>query len=69
LIHLNYILPTMGRLIAGSSEAYTYLPDSTKMFKTPDALAFSMRQLGFKDVEYEEFMMRTIAIHAGTKPA
>ncbi|MEM9773563.1 MAG: ubiquinone/menaquinone biosynthesis methyltransferase, partial [Chloroflexota bacterium] len=46
LIHLNYILPTMGRLIAGSSEAYTYLPDSTKMFKTPDALAFSMRQLG-----------------------
>lgn len=69
LIHLNYILPTMGRMIAGSSEAYTYLPDSTKMFKTPDALAFSMRQMGFQEVEYEEFMMRTIAIHAGTKPA
>ena len=68
MLHLNVILPTMGRLVAGSSDAYTYLPASTKMFKTPDALAFGMRQLGFEEVTYELHMLGTMAIHAGTKP-
>lgn len=69
MIHLNYILPTMGRLIAGNSDAYTYLPDSTKAFQSPAALAQTMQKIGFEEVEYAEFMMKTIAIHAGTKVA
>lgn len=67
LLHLNYILPILGRLIAGSSEAYTYLPSSTKMFRTPEALAESMHGLGFHNVTYRMFMFGTIAIHAGQK--
>ncbi len=68
MIHLNYVIPTLGRLIAGSSDAYSYLPDSTKQFRTPDDLADTMRQLGYEDVQYRLFMFGTIAIHVGTKP-
>lgn len=68
MIHLNYVIPTLGRLIAGSSDAYSYLPDSTKQFRTPEDLAETMRRLGYEDVTYRLFMFGTIAIHAGTKP-
>ncbi len=68
LFHLNVVLPTLGRLVAGSSEAYTYLPSSTKMFRSPEALAASMRELGFDHVRYRLFMLETIGIHAGQKP-
>ncbi|MEM7798632.1 MAG: class I SAM-dependent methyltransferase, partial [Chloroflexota bacterium] len=68
MIHLNYILPTMGRMIAGSSDAYSYLPASTKMFQNPEALAEGMRGLGFIEVDYEMYNFGTIAIHSATKP-
>ncbi len=68
LFHLSVVLPTLGRLVAGSSEAYTYLPSSTRMFRSPQALADSMRALGFEEVTYRLFMLETIAIHAGRKP-
>jgi demethylmenaquinone methyltransferase/2-methoxy-6-polyprenyl-1,4-benzoquinol methylase len=68
LIHLNYIIPTLGRLIAGNSDAYRYLPDSTQQFKDPETLAAIMRDTGLVDVQYKLFMFGTIAIHTGQKP-
>lgn len=67
-IHLNYIIPTLGRLIAGNSEAYRYLPDSTQQFKDPDTLATIMKNTGFINITYKLFMFGTIAIHVGQKP-
>lgn len=67
-IHLNYVIPTLGKLITGEADAYTYLPDSTQQFKDPDTLADIMRQTGFEDVKYKLFMFGTVAIHVGTKP-
>lgn len=69
LFHLNYVIPTLGKLIAGSSEAYSYLPASTQQFRDPDTLAQSMKKLGFADVQYKLFMFGTIAVHVGRKPA
>ena len=67
LFHLNYVIPTLGRLITGESDAYRYLPDSTQQFRTPHALADAMRQTGFANVQYKLFMFGTIAIHVGEK--
>jgi demethylmenaquinone methyltransferase/2-methoxy-6-polyprenyl-1,4-benzoquinol methylase len=67
LFHLNYVIPTLGRLITGESDAYRYLPDSTQQFRTPQALADAMRQTGFANVQYKLFMFGTIAIHVGEK--
>jgi demethylmenaquinone methyltransferase/2-methoxy-6-polyprenyl-1,4-benzoquinol methylase len=67
-IHLNYVIPTLGRLIAGESDAYRYLPDSTQQFKDPEALAAIMRAEGLTEVNYKLFMFGTVAVHVGRKP-
>ena len=66
-LHLNMVIPTLGRLITGEADAYRYLPDSTQGFQGPDELAATMRAAGFVDVAYRLFMFGTIAIHVGTK--
>jgi demethylmenaquinone methyltransferase/2-methoxy-6-polyprenyl-1,4-benzoquinol methylase len=68
LAHLNYVIPTLGRLVTGEADAYRYLPDSTQQFRDPENLAAVMRQAGLKDVVYQLFMFGTIAVHAGQKP-
>lgn len=69
LMHLKYGIPLLGRLIAGksASDAYTYLPESTQAFKTPDELADLMKGAGFKNVGYKTFMFGTMAVHWGAK--
>ena len=70
-IHLRYVIPTLGRLIAGESgaDAYQYLPSSTQAFKTPAELAAIMREAGVMDIQYRTFMFGTMAVHWGNKPA
>ena len=68
LIHLNYVIPILGKLLTGETDAYTYLPDSTQMFQDPETLAQTMRGLGFEQVHYKLFMFGTVAIHVGRKP-
>lgn len=68
MIHLNYVIPLVGKLITGQGDAYSYLPDSTQKFRSPNALANAMRRAGFLDVGYKLFMFGTVAIHYGAKP-
>ncbi len=65
--HLNYIIPTLGRLVTGEGEAYRYLPDSTQAFQGPESLTEMMEICGLVDVSYQLFMFGTIAIHSGRK--
>lgn len=67
-IHLNYVIPLIGKVVTGEGDAYRYLPDSTQGFLTPNALANRMREIGFVSVGYRMFMFGTIAIHFGKKP-
>ncbi len=68
LIHLRYIIPLLGRIVAGDNSAYTYLPESTQAFKTPEELADLMRGAGLQDVRFQRFMFGTMAVHTGTRP-
>lgn len=67
-IHLNHVIPILGKLITGEADAYTYLPDSTQQFQTPEALANTMWELGYTNVYYKLFMFGTVAVHVGQKP-
>jgi demethylmenaquinone methyltransferase/2-methoxy-6-polyprenyl-1,4-benzoquinol methylase len=66
-IHFHYVIPTLGRLITGEGEAYTYLPESTENFLHAEQLAERMQTAGFRQVGYRRRMLATIAIHWGTK--
>lgn len=68
-IHLRYIIPFLGRVVSGNPDAYQYLPESTQAFKTAEELAALMRQAGFVNVNFKRFMMGTMAVHWGEKPA
>lgn len=67
--HLNHIIPTLGRLVSGEREAYSYLPDSTQQFQEPESLAMIMSQAGLIDVQFRMFMFGTVAIHVGQRHA
>ncbi len=66
-MHLKYIIPTLGRLVSGHSQAYAYLPDSTQVFLSAEALAECLEQGGFSQVGYRLRMFSTVAVHWGVK--
>jgi demethylmenaquinone methyltransferase/2-methoxy-6-polyprenyl-1,4-benzoquinol methylase len=68
MIHLNYVIPMLGKLLTGESDAYRYLPDSTQKFLGPDELASKMTESGFEQVGYRMFMFGTVGVHFGRKP-
>lgn len=68
-IHLRYIIPLLGRIVAGKegADAYQYLPSSTQAFKTPEELVNLMEKAGFRNVQFKTFMFGTMAVHWGEK--
>jgi demethylmenaquinone methyltransferase/2-methoxy-6-polyprenyl-1,4-benzoquinol methylase len=66
-LHMHVVIPLLGRLLTGSSEAYHYLPETTEGFVTAENMAARMAAAGFKKINYERFMFGTIAIHWGEK--
>lgn len=66
-IHMHIVIPLLGRLITGASDAYKYLPDTTENFVTAEKMAALMASVGFKNIYFERLMFGTIAIHRGEK--
>ena len=63
-----YIMPTLGAMLTGSRQAYTYLPESIRLFPSPDKLKAILEDIGFKDVTYRKLTNGIAVIHMGTKP-
>ena len=41
-LHMHFVIPTLGKLLTGSSEAYRYLPETTEGFVTAEEMAARM---------------------------
>jgi demethylmenaquinone methyltransferase / 2-methoxy-6-polyprenyl-1,4-benzoquinol methylase len=67
LIFLKWVIPFIGRIVSGDSEAYVYLPESTQKHTTADVLAEKMRHAGLHSVNFEKLMLGTMALHSGQK--
>jgi len=65
--HMHVIIPTIGGLLSGMRDAYTYLPDTTEGFLTAEELTVRMVAVGFRRVNFKRLMFGTIAIHWGGK--
>ena len=63
----HYLVPLVGRLVAGDNSAYSYLPKSVDFFLDADRLASILTGLGLDDVKYQRFGFGTVAVHWGIK--
>jgi demethylmenaquinone methyltransferase/2-methoxy-6-polyprenyl-1,4-benzoquinol methylase len=61
------ILPTIGGMISGSKDAYTYLPESVRKFPGAVDLASQMRDAGFANVRFERMTAGIVALHIGQR--
>lgn len=66
-LYFHRVVPLIGGLITGQSDAYSYLPASADAFLRPDELKSHMEQVGLHHVEYTMLMLNTVALHAGVK--
>ncbi|MDX1920006.1 MAG: bifunctional demethylmenaquinone methyltransferase/2-methoxy-6-polyprenyl-1,4-benzoquinol methylase UbiE [Candidatus Caenarcaniphilales bacterium] len=62
-----FLLPFFGRLLAGNSSAYDYLPNSIKNYPDQEGLKKLMQEAGFKNVSYKNLFGGLLAIHVGNK--
>ena len=67
-VHTHYILPAIGRLISGDSEAYSYLCKTVAKFMDAQELAESMRANGLVDVKVIPLQFGIATIHLATVP-
>ena len=61
------VMPRIGRLFTGSSQAYLYLPESIRLFPSPEGLSEILEHVGFSHVAYRLLSKGIAAIHMGVK--
>lgn len=61
-------MPRLGRRLAGSAEAYTYLAESIRGFPGPEDLADRLRNVGFGSVGHRRLTCGIAALHRGERP-
>jgi len=63
-----YVMPFIGRIMVGSEDAYTYLPESIRMFSQPEELSAVLAEIGFIRVRYRRLTDGIAVIYLGVKP-
>lgn len=61
------IMPLAGQLLAGSRKAYTYLPESIRLFPLPGELQTLLEALCFSKVKYHRLTNGIAVVHLGVK--
>ena len=61
------IMPLLGLLIVGSRKAYTYLPESIRVFPSPEELRKRLEEIGFRGVTYRRVSNGIAVVHMGVK--
>ncbi|HOV88324.1 MAG TPA: bifunctional demethylmenaquinone methyltransferase/2-methoxy-6-polyprenyl-1,4-benzoquinol methylase UbiE [Syntrophobacteraceae bacterium] len=62
-----YVMPFLGQVLAGCRHAYTYLPESIRLFPSPDGLKSILEETGFSHVTYRRFTNGIAVVHLGIK--
>ena len=61
------VMPLLGQILVGSRQAYTYLPESIRMFASPAELTEILEGLGFEHVMHRKLTNGIAMIHLGVK--
>jgi demethylmenaquinone methyltransferase/2-methoxy-6-polyprenyl-1,4-benzoquinol methylase len=65
--YFRRVMPWIGRWISKHTTAYSWLPESTRVFPPPAELARRMKNQGFGEVRYELLMGGVCALYVATK--
>ncbi len=65
--HLARVVPLMGRLFGGHSDAYSYLPVSAEHFMSVDELSARLARSGFEVERVRTFGVGTVALHLAVR--
>ncbi len=63
-----FLMPLLGKLLAGSSRSYSCLSESIRMFATAEELQAILESTGFAAVSYKRLTNGIAAVHCGRKP-
>jgi len=66
--YVGFLLPKIGRLLSGDSEAYAYLAESIKCFPMQREFAQELEKSGFNGVKWKNLCFGAAAIHVAQKP-
>ena len=66
-MYFNYVVPLIGRAIAGHGEAYTYLPQSAERFPRPAELSALLLGAGWHNPRYRLLGLGAVAVHTAEK--
>ena len=66
-IYSFHVMPWGGKLLTGSKEAYTYLPESIRMFPLPNPLSEILMAIGFNAVRHRGLTNGIAVVHVGMK--
>jgi demethylmenaquinone methyltransferase/2-methoxy-6-polyprenyl-1,4-benzoquinol methylase len=67
LIYLRYIIPFLGKIISGDTEAYRYLNQTIETFPYGEAFLELMKQAGFSDCRSTPLTFGVVSIYSGIK--
>ena len=62
-----HIIPKMGKIMTGQSDAYQYLVESIRKFPDQETFADLMKKQGFSNVRYRNMTFGIVALHSGWK--
>lgn len=65
--YFRAVLPRIGGLISGNSDAYAYLPASVGEFPAPDQFAAALRTAGFSEVEWKSLTFGVVYLYVARK--
>jgi demethylmenaquinone methyltransferase / 2-methoxy-6-polyprenyl-1,4-benzoquinol methylase len=62
-----HVMPFVGKILANCQPAYTYLPESIRLFPKPEELKSILEQIGFTSVRYRRLTDGIAVAHMGKK--
>jgi demethylmenaquinone methyltransferase / 2-methoxy-6-polyprenyl-1,4-benzoquinol methylase len=66
--YFYHLSPWVARALGGDPQAYRYLPESLKTFKSREELCESMRRAGLEEVRCHDLSGGMVCVHVGTRP-
>jgi demethylmenaquinone methyltransferase/2-methoxy-6-polyprenyl-1,4-benzoquinol methylase len=60
-------MPFIGKLLANCQPAYTYLPQSIRLFPNPEELKSILERIGFRNIRYRRLTNGIAVVHLGKK--